>query len=260
MGDLYGRQQGARVTALSQLPGHPIIQMPQSIHFRDSANAEAFAELCRQHGNFTLMVRERNSQTIAQEVLGIEPILSPDHAIANGRPLRSHTQPVAEVLWLARRPGDPEYVDVWEPDVSQDNRVKRVEWLEGVPEHEKTWDLPGRVALAINQHFRDNWQPDFTWAPLAHQLVAATYDPLAHRWVNRGYEILQSAKVVVTDKLHGHIMCVLAGIPHVVLDNSYGKVSGTLDAWTGSLPGVNRASSGEEAWEIAQQLVAQVNS
>jgi exopolysaccharide biosynthesis predicted pyruvyltransferase EpsI len=86
-------------------------------------------------------------------------------------------------------------------------------------------------------------------------LVERTYVPLAWRWVRRGIDILSAGEVVVTDKLHGHLLCVLLGIPHVVLDNSYGKVSGTLDAWTGDLPGVHRARDGEEALATARRLV-----
>jgi hypothetical protein len=79
---------------------------------------------------------------------------------------------------------------------------------------------------------------------------------LARRWVARGFQAIQEAKVVVTDRLHGHVFCVLAGIPHVVLDNNYHKVSSTLDTWSGNLPGVHRAESGEQAWEIARDLLA----
>ena len=54
-------------------------------------------------------------------------------------------------------------------------------------------------------------------------------------------------RVVITDRLHAHILCLLLGIPHAVLDNNYGKLSRFLDAWTGEATGVYRASSTEEA-------------
>jgi pyruvyl transferase EpsO len=60
--------------------------------------------------------------------------------------------------------------------------------------------------------------------------------------------------VVITDRLHAHILSLLLGIPHAVLDNSYGKVGRFLAAWTGGAAGVHRASSSEDAerWVGAQ--------
>ncbi|MNC34023.1 putative pyruvyl transferase EpsO [compost metagenome] len=39
---------------------------------------------------------------------------------------------------------------------------------------------------------------------------------------------------IITDRLHGHILSCLMNIPHTVHDNSYGKNSGYLQAWTGN--------------------------
>jgi pyruvyl transferase EpsO len=256
LGDLYQGQQGARVKALIEMHGTRLIQMPQSIHFRDPANASAFGKLCRQHGDFQLIVRERKSAKVARDLLGINPLLSPDHAIASKRPMLDKIVPTKDFLWLARKPGDPEYVETWVPEA---DNLARIEWLEGVTENEGNWDAFGQMALSVNRGIKQMWNPRATWASDAHNLAAATYDPLAERWIYRGYEILRSARVVITDKLHGHLMCVLADIPHVVLDNSYGKVSGTLDTWTGQLPGVHRAGSGEEAWAIAQRVLMSLN-
>ncbi len=47
----------------------------------------------------------------------------------------------------------------------------------------------------------------------------------------RGETLLSSGKVVITDRLHGHILCSLLKIPHVILDNSYRKISNFRAAW-----------------------------
>ncbi|EYR64785.1 exopolysaccharide biosynthesis protein [Actinotalea ferrariae CF5-4] len=249
-GDLYLGQQQTRIEVLRTLRDNPVVQLPQSIHFADPANEARMAELLASHPDFRMMVRERNALRIARERLGLEPTLSPDHALALGA--RSRTRaPVWPVLWLTRLPGDPEHVDHGEPD---DPDVRRVEWLHGVPDDEAGWDLVGRLALRVNRAVRDSWSPGVRGMGLRHAAAERTYTPLAWRWVRRGIDLLSSAEVVVTDKLHGHVLCALLGIPHVVLDNSYGKVSGTLDAWTGGLPGVHRAESGEEALALAHRL------
>jgi pyruvyl transferase EpsO len=53
--------------------------------------------------------------------------------------------------------------------------------------------------------------------------------------------------VVITDRLHAHILSLLLDLPHAVLDNSYGKLHRFLDAWTGDAASVQRASSLEAA-------------
>jgi len=44
--------------------------------------------------------------------------------------------------------------------------------------------------------------------------------------------VLSRGRVVVTDRLHGHILCTLLGIPHVLLDHGYGKVTNFYQTWT----------------------------
>jgi pyruvyl transferase EpsO len=63
--------------------------------------------------------------------------------------------------------------------------------------------------------------------------------------------------VVITDRLHGHILCTLLGIPHVVLDNSYGKIQGFLESFTGECELVRRAESPAEALEMAREFASE---
>ena len=70
--------------------------------------------------------------------------------------------------------------------------------------------------------------------------LSVTFEPLASAWVRRGVEIISSARVIVTDRLHAHVFAILLGIPHVVLDNRYGKIRSTFETWT--------AESGLAAW------------
>ena len=54
--------------------------------------------------------------------------------------------------------------------------------------------------------------------------------------------MLSTGGLVVTDRLHAHILSLLLDIPHVLLDNSYGKVAGFADQWTGDYAGLMRAT------------------
>jgi len=259
LGDTYAGQQSTRVRVLTEMRDNPIIQLPQSIDFRDPANAATFGDLARAHPDFRLMVREHISVERARTQLGIEPRLSPDHVLALqlDAKLRSFRlgPPQYDVLWMTWGSHMPEHVDYWTPEVPG---VRRLDWIDGQAQDEANWDRRGRWALAANRCIQQKWNPKSRWAGVTHRVAAITYDPLATRWVRRGFDYLSTAKVVVTNKLHGHIFSVLAGIPHVVLNNSNGKVSGTLDAWTSGLPGVHRATEGEEAYKIALQLLREM--
>ena len=69
------------------------------------------------------------------------------------------------------------------------------------------------------------------------------YAALARARLIRGLQQLASAEFVITDRLHAHILSVLLDLPHAVLDNSYGKVSGFMDLWTGDFSRARRATS-----------------
>ena len=255
-GDLYRGQQSTRERVLRELTDNAIVQAPQSILFRDRARADEVAALIAAHGGVELVVRERLSLARARAQLGVEAHLSPDHALALG-PWERTAPVTGDILWLARRPGDPEYVEHGEPTGDD---VRRIEWLEGIDTAEAAWDLRGRALLALDRRARAAWDSGARWPRVLQPAVSRTFEPLARRWVDRGRAMLSASRVVVTDKLHGHIFCVLAGIEHVVLDNSYGKVSGTLEAWTGSLPGVHHAPDGPAALALARRLVAEAAS
>jgi pyruvyl transferase EpsO len=74
--------------------------------------------------------------------------------------------------------------------------------------------------------------------------------------VLRGCRLLSSGRLVITDRLHAHILNLLLGIPHAVLDNSYGKLGRFLEAWTGAAAGVHRAASIDDAEHWAAGAVS----
>ena len=49
------------------------------------------------------------------------------------------------------------------------------------------------------------------------------------------YRVMQG-NVVITNRLHGHILCIILGIPHVFLPNSYYKNESFYETWTSQLP------------------------
>jgi len=81
--------------------------------------------------------------------------------------------------------------------------------------------------------------------------LSATYQPLARQRLDYGCRVLNSARTVITDRLHGHILCMLLGIPHLLLDNSNGKIKNFHETWTAESPLARWADSPDEAAALA---------
>jgi exopolysaccharide biosynthesis predicted pyruvyltransferase EpsI len=59
---------------------------------------------------------------------------------------------------------------------------------------------------------------------------------------------------VITDRLHGHILCALLGIPHVLVDDRYGKVGSFFSSWTSDLRTARFARDPGQAASLADEL------
>jgi pyruvyl transferase EpsO len=61
----------------------------------------------------------------------------------------------------------------------------------------------------------------------------------------------------VTDRLHGHILSLLVGLPHAVVDNSYGKVGSFARLWTEGDECVTLAGTLEDATALMRRRPGQ---
>ncbi len=251
-GDLYPGQQQLRERILAECRDMPLVQLPQSIHFRDRTALERMRYLIARHGNVTLMVRERGSEAIAREHFSADIRLAPDMAFGLGALPRTNL-PEVDVLWLCRPPGDEEYVDYGGPPPGVSSRT--VEWMHPL-DHEPRWRWEQSFAFHANLTMA-RWihrHPALLtalWRP-----YATTFGPLSRGWTCRGLHVLSSGRFVVTNKLHGHILATLAGIPHVAMDNSYGKVRNVYETWTRPSRVAHWADDGETARALAIDLLA----
>lgn len=255
-GDLYRPQQALRERLLAELHGRALVQLPQSMHFRDSANLDRVRRLVSDHGQVTLMVREDQSASVAAS-FDVPVVSCPDLALALG-PLVRPREADTDVLWLHRQTSSPEYVD--HGGLPHAPGLRSAEWLATLADDERLWPLTDRAVLDTNAKQRALTAQSDEWRRDRWQQLAATFTPLATAWVRRGLDILSSGQVVVTERLHGHLLCLLLGIPHVVLDNAYGKCGSTLKTWTGEHPLVRSAGSTEEALALARDLSAGITS
>lgn len=67
-----------------------------------------------------------------------------------------------------------------------------------------------------------------------------------------GFELLGSARFVMTDRLHGHILSTLIGVPHVLMDSKLGKNLNFHNTWTRDCACTRVTSNVTQALDVAR--------
>ncbi|MBI5709221.1 MAG: polysaccharide pyruvyl transferase family protein [Candidatus Eisenbacteria bacterium] len=235
-GDLYPPHQELREAVVGEFPRNRIIQLPQTMHFESHEALERARRVFDRHSDVKLLLRDAPSLALARERFQARSFLCPDMAFALG-PQPRPIAPSHPVVWLARTDKEAPAT----PRVDPPPGVLRVDWLRDDDTGMlKSNEWLGRL-LRRMPGLHGLLQKPLSW----------TYGPLARERMDRGGRILSAGRVVVTNRLHAHILCLLLGIPHVVLDNSYGKVRGFHEAWTHASPLVEWSESETDALERA---------
>jgi exopolysaccharide biosynthesis protein PssK len=249
-GDIWPRQQALRERVLEDFPGARVVQLPQSIHFQDERKLEHCQALVQRHGDLVLLVREQQSLAVARS-FDAKVLLCPDLAFVLGS-LAFDERRSTPILWLARTDRESRFPDAAAPDAG----ISKLDWIGGVVRDEPQWSREAGDALALNQELTRRIEEDPAAASELTDKLATTYDVLAAQRLERGCRILLRGEVIVTDRLHGHILSLLLGLPNVIMDNNYGKIRSVYETWTRGCPLVSWAESPSEALAIARQLAA----
>jgi pyruvyl transferase EpsO len=222
-GDIWPRFQRFRLSILDTFSDRRIVQLPQSVMFRENELLVATQRTIAKHGNFLMYVRDLPSFEFSRRHFACEVRLAPDLAFYLG-PFQRSAPPLYDVLFLLRtdkeradtRGHTPELAGLrttQEDWISEENLNYRIEKVRFALARRsaRLFGLPTR-----EQAFRSRaaWQ------------------------LRRGLNHLCRANIVVTDRLHGHILSLLLDLPNALVDNSYGKVRNFADLWTRHHPGV----------------------
>jgi exopolysaccharide biosynthesis predicted pyruvyltransferase EpsI len=237
LGDLWPTYQALRERVITSFPRHRIVQLPQTVHFREAAAVARMERVVRSHPDLVVCVRDRRSEAFARERLAARTELLPDMAFALG-PL--HPCPAAhEAVCLLR--GDSE----------------RAEHVVVPAGPQLDWPARTRRWRSLRQTTRVVGKLSALLPPLARTaapLLSRGYELLARERLRAALRVIGLGEVLVTDRLHGHILALLAGVPHVLLDNSYGKLGEFRAAWTAAAVTARQASAKENPNLLAREL------
>ena len=246
LGDVWEGSQELRETIISNFPSNPIVVLPQTIHFRERTNLLRAKKIFDGHGGLTIVTRSQRSYQIAKEEFACNTLLAPDMAFFMNT-LAKKSSPSTPILWLQRT--DQESGGLPVPTAPD---VKQVDWVELGRVRQAS------VMMSRAPHLRAAASFAKTTIRTGMRALSAplgkTFDARAEARLARGVALLSEGQVVITDRLHGHILCLMMEIPHVLLDNSYGKLRDFYETWTKNETLVKWASSPEEALAVARDL------
>jgi pyruvyl transferase EpsO len=225
-GDLWPREHAIRLRILRELPDVPVIQLPQSVHFGTERTRDETAAALQGRSGVTLLVRDRRSLATLQEALGDQaPVLCPDIAFALG--LLDRGEPDTDLVRLIRRDHESRL------DEERRASVGGIDWVEEGP----------APPIMRERRLRDlglRWP----WLrPLTDRAREGLHLPMARTRLERGLGLLRRGRVIVTDRMHAHILCLMLGIPHVLIGDRHGKIEGFVESWTAGLPGFRLVES-----------------
>ncbi len=215
-GDLHRKHQRLREAVATAFPDNRVVQLPQTLRFRSPDSLEQARRVLGAHRHLKVLVRDEASLRTATHDLGLDASLAPDLAFGFVPPKRPRgAAPL--VLWISR-------TDEWNRHESPES-TEHLEVSDWPPER-NPWRRRKMRGLVVLYRFGIA-----RVLPLRGAL-SRTYEPLARWRVDRALAWMSRASVIVTDRLHGHILATMIGTPHVLLDDSLGKLRAFHDMWT----------------------------
>lgn len=242
-GDLWPVFQDERDRVVAGNHGRRIVCLPQTVRFASAERARVTNDIFASHGKVVLLVRDRRSLVHARELLpDVDSRLCVDAALAN-EPFSRRDAAETDVVALQRtdRESGGEFA------TQLGHGVEVTDWgLTAIPR--LLWTLH-RAPLAVYKR---------TPGPVRRALapvVAEQYPAMIRLNLDSAASKLSRGRVVVTDRLHAHVLACLLGIPNVILENSYGKIRPIYEEYTSRFSTGHFAQSATEARAEAQRLL-----
>lgn len=206
-GDMYGYIENRRRLVIKSFPHNRIICFPQTVDFSNTANGRS--ELRRSvriysaHQYLTLMVREQRSFDFVEKYFKTKNLLTPDIVLS-----------------------------LQEEKVQKRDKNKLVFCIRndteiGITQHERK--------RMINFFSKNYSKVIYQDTHIGGGSISSEEGDEALRSI---WEVFRTADMVITDRLHGMIFCVITKTPCIALNNSNGKVKGVYDLWIKRLGGV----------------------
>jgi exopolysaccharide biosynthesis predicted pyruvyltransferase EpsI len=237
---LWPRHAEVKRIVAAACPDNQLVSLPSTMLFVDDDDRREASTIFGDHRKAVLMARDPVSAASAREIfpdtVKVEAIH--DSSLLLPPQLRLN-KPVHDIIWLAR--DDLEGVESKPPaDVSV------FDWPHDDREGMRVL-FPGKLFSRLRSR-----------APMLDAIsnpqISACYDRFARYVLSCGNRRLDTGKVLVTDRMHPHILAALRSQPVVLLPDRFGKNRAVYDYTSHAYSTVHWADTPAEALERARAL------
>lgn len=235
-GSLWPQHHGFRLEIMQRFSEKPQIQFPQSIEFSDAESLRQTREILASLKNFCLIVRDTKSEEFAKNSFNCDIALCPDMALY--LPMISVARPIAACCSILRNDKERsvDHTDLKLFLTDNFDSYVDADWLTIRPTPIFRLDqFLSKGKRRLGAHAK-------ALSPVWRELRLA----MARSQFDFGMALLSRGQVLVTDRLHAHIMAVLGGMPHACFDTAGGKISALHRTWTSRIPYATQVSSIED--------------
>ncbi|NUM34935.1 MAG: polysaccharide pyruvyl transferase family protein [Candidatus Brocadiae bacterium] len=238
-------------TIIKKCHERPVILIPQSFYFNNEEDARAIATTLNAHPNLTLMVRDKHSLSIAQRLFThCQIILSPDIAFLLYSLISSADKTKKQkILYMKRHDWEDPWQEIIQKipqecleisDWTKNRYIKKISFGNTRLQYSMNRMLY-RILLGQENIFS---MKSIKEKRLFQENIFSFYiNRLAMESLNLGIHQLSEHPLVITNRLHGHILSTLIGIPNIILPSPYDKIQNCYDSWTHGIPNCYMVSS-----------------
>ncbi|MCL4844841.1 MAG: polysaccharide pyruvyl transferase family protein [Bryobacteraceae bacterium] len=272
LGDLWPPIQRFMERIIARHPRRRIVILPQTLHFQDPDNARRAAAVFNRHPDLTLFLRDHRSHEEARRLFPCCRVhLAPDMALglAEEAEVFATGHPGAGPTTLLLRRRDRESLTL--PAGEASALEVSADWVS----YERGWRMGDRrvpFSRTLIGWYREWWQRRLAFpeeyrarnawfaALRGHRVFGSMLESRHGRFslglIWDGCRQLLAHRAVVSNRLHGHLLSCLLGIPSVLLDNSYGKNRLFHEAWLRDVRGSRFVGAGGDVRAALEEVLA----
>ncbi len=249
-GDIWRGHQRHREQIAKDLPDRRIVQLPQSVWFEEPRRAANANRILGAHPDLTLLVRDTESEArAAEQVPDVVRRYCWDMALG-WNPERRSRRRGRDVLLLARQ--DREGASGLDGDAvgaALGVPVEVADWTSATLDT-AAWRWARRIPAIARR------RPGLLRRGVFRRVLARGIGWINDANVRAGVDLFEGRPLAIVDRLHAHVLAVLMGIDHVLLDNSYGKLGAVHRDYTHRFSTASYATGVEDAMRLAREGLA----
>ncbi len=223
-------------------PNNRLLSLPSTMLFVDDDDRREAGTIFGDHRDVVLMARDPVSAASALDVFPerVNIVTVHDSALRLS-PQPRIASPVHDVIWLARD-------DLESSGGSAPRNVEVFDWTHN--------DLVAKRAMFPSRVFSRLRKVAPFLGPIANAQIVDSYNRFTRYVLASGNRRLDTGKVLVTDRMHPHILAALRSQHSVLLPDRFGKNRAVYEYSSRGFSTVHWADTPQEALERARELAA----